>query len=110
MRVIFYFAGSDFSICQQKIETDMKYTEYLVYSTSLKTYLKRGLRDSDVKAINTVEGMVEEDVRFCCSCSVGVCLGDWPEHIKTFYHQIQLKFHKRMWGCCWYKNKFRKPH
>ena len=106
----FQFADKDFSICQQKIECDMKYTDYLVYSRSMKTYLKKSLRDSDVKAINTVLGMVEKNVRFCLSCKVEVCLGDWPEHIATYYHQINLKFHKMIWGCCWYKNKFTKPH
>ena len=105
----YYDPDGDFTICQNKIANEMKYTEYLIYSTSMKTYLKRGLHDSDVKWIYNAEG-IEDDMRYCISCQVDVCLGDWPEHIKTYYHQINLRFKKRMWGCCWWQDKFIRPH
>ena len=105
----YYDPDGNFTVCQNKIENQMKYTEYLIYSTSMKTYLKRGLHDSDVKCISNAEG-IEDDMRYCISCQVDVCLGDWPEHIKTYFHQINMKFKKRMWGCCWWKDKFIRPH
>ena len=105
----YYYPDQDFTVCQQKIEEQIKYTEYLIYSTSMKTYLKRGLRDGDVKTVFNTEG-IEDDLRFCVSCRVDVCLGDWPEHITTYFHQINLKYKKRMWGCCWFKDKFIRPH
>ena len=88
----------------------MKYSEYLVYSTTMNRYIKLGLHDGNVKEIFSATGHTDDDLRFCSCCGIYVCLGDWPEHIKSYYHQILFKFTKRMCGCCWYGNKQILPH
>ena len=53
----------------------------------------------------------EEDVRVCFICdNTRILLGDWPNHIRGYYHQIKYAIQKKLHGCCFLTDKHIRPH
>ena len=102
--------GEDYTQEQEKILQELRFSEYLIYSTSLRKYLKLGLSDCCVK--RPVEALDKDDydLRKCMCCDVNIFIAEWPEHIKSYYHQIMLKYRWKKFEYCWLNRKEVLPH
>ena len=50
------------------------------------------------------------DLRECACCDAKIFIGDWPEHVKSYYHQIMFKYRLKKLAFCWAGNKQIVPH
>ena len=101
--------GEDFSEQQKKILQDLRFSEFLVYSCEMRKYLKLSLADCCVKKVHD-DDKDEINLRKCETCDVMICIGNWPDHIRSYYHQILYKYKLKKFEFCWLWRKDRIPH
>ena len=75
----------------------------------MRKYLKLGLADCCVKKPYD-DDKDDFDLRKCECCDVMVFIGNWPEHKKSYYHQIMYKYRLKKLEFCWLGRKDRLPH
>ena len=102
--------GSDYSEEQSKILADLRNSEFLIFSTSLKKYMKIGINEHCVTKVFDDDSHDDFDIRECACCQAKIFIGDWPDHVKSYFHQIMFKYRLKMLAFCWAGNKQAKPH
>ena len=107
----FLFQGKDFTEEQQLVIKDIKTAEYLVWSAESRKFFRKDISDKWVsQAVDEEKNYPEHDLRYCSCCDVKICLGNWPTHIVSQYHQIKFQIRKKMMGFCWFENRAIMPH
>ena len=107
---IYYDDGKDYSLAQGRVRDQMNLSDYLILGDDRK-YFKACLNDSNVRFPLDDNKHRDEDVRVCHICdNTRIFLGDWPLHIRSYYHQIKFAIRKKLAGCCFLRNKHIRPH
>ena len=101
--------GEDCSERQEKMVAEIRAEEFLVYSTESKKFFRIALNDGIAVPVDDRKHPME-DLRYCQCCDVHIFLGDWMQHLTSYWHQIQLKIRTKLLGFCWYDNKSVAPH
>ena len=102
--------GSDHSEFQRIMTDKIKFQEYLVMAPGMKKFVRLSLRDNCVTQPHEDTDHLEFEQRHCDCCHLKVFIGDWPDHLKSYYHQIIYQFRVKMLGFCWFGRKDIAPH